>query len=70
MPAVRKKTMQLEFPTKTSRRLDAQGVSEAGTSLLATVEHNNDGAGSPEMSKGDGKNRGRRKKNGGGSRAL
>ena len=32
-------------------RLDAQGVSEAGTSLSATVEHNNDGAGSPEMSK-------------------
>ena len=36
-------------------RLDAQGVSEAGTSLSATVEHNNDGAGSPEMSKATGK---------------
>ena len=36
-------------------RLDAQGVSEAGTSLSATVEHNNDGAGSPEMSKAMGK---------------
>ena len=36
-------------------RLDAQGVSEAGTSLSAMVEHNNDGAGSPEMSKAMGK---------------
>jgi len=36
-------------------RLDAQGVSEAGTSLSATVEHNNDGAGSLEMSKATGK---------------
>ena len=36
-------------------RLDAQGVSEAGTSLSTTVEHNNDGAGSPEMSKASGK---------------
>ena len=35
--------------------MDAQGVSEAGTSLSATVEHNNDGAGSPEMSKATGK---------------
>ena len=42
-------------------RLDAQGVSEAGTNLSATVEHNNDGAGSPEMSKATGKNRARRK---------
>jgi len=36
-------------------RLDAQGVSEAGTSLSTTVEHNNNGAGSPEMSKAMGK---------------
>ena len=36
-------------------RLDAQGVSEARTSLSATVEHNNDGAGSLEMSKVTGK---------------
>ena len=36
-------------------QLDAQGVSEAETSLAATVEHNNDGAGSPEMSKASGK---------------
>ena len=32
-------------------QLDAQGVSEAGTSLAVMGEHNNDGAGSPEMSK-------------------
>ena len=32
-------------------RLDVQGVSKAGTSLSTTVEHNNDGAGTPEMSK-------------------
>ena len=36
-------------------RLDAQGVSEAGTSLSVMVEHNNDGAGSPKMSKASGK---------------
>ena len=36
-------------------RLNAQGVSEARTSLSATVEHNNDGTGSPEMSKASGK---------------
>ena len=36
-------------------RQDAQGVSKAGTRLSATVEHNNDGAGSPEMSKATGK---------------
>ena len=32
-------------------RLDAKGVSEAETSLAATGKHNNDGAGSLEMSK-------------------
>ena len=36
-------------------QLDAQGVSEAKTSLAATGKHNNDGAGSPEMSKASGK---------------
>ena len=36
-------------------RLDAQGVSKAETSFAATGEHNNDGAGSPEMSKASGK---------------
>ena len=50
--------------------MDAQDLGGAGTSLSATVEHDNDGTGSPEWSSGDGKNRGRRKKNGGGSRAL
>ena len=34
---------------------DAQGVGGAGASLSATVEHNNDGAGLPEMSKASGK---------------
>ena len=29
--------------------MDAQGLGEAGTSLSATVEHDNDGTGSPEM---------------------
>ena len=32
-------------------RLDAQGVSEAETSLAVTGKHNNDDAGLPEMSK-------------------
>ena len=36
-------------------RLDAQGVSEAETSLAVTGKHNNDGVGSPEMSKASGK---------------
>ena len=35
--------------------MDAQGLGEAGTSLSATVEHDNDGTGSPEWSSGDGK---------------
>ena len=35
--------------------MGAQGKGEARTSLSATVEHNNDGAGSPEMSKATGK---------------
>ena len=34
---------------------NAQGVGGAGASLSATVEHNNDGAGLPEMSKASGK---------------
>ena len=51
--------MKLKFPVKTSQigggQMDAQGLGEAGTSLSATVEHDNDGTGSPEWSSGDGK---------------
>ena len=35
--------------------MDAQGSGGAGTSLTATVEHDNDGTGSPEWSSGEGK---------------
>ena len=38
-------------------QLDAQGVGGAGASLSATVEHNNDGTGSPEMKQWRRKNR-------------
>ena len=43
---------------------------ELELALAATVEHYRDGASSPEMSKADGKNRAREKKNGDCSRAL
>jgi len=50
--------------------MDAQEGDGAGTSLAATVEHYSDNTSSLEMSKGDGKSRGRGRKNGDGSRAL
>jgi len=50
--------------------MDAQEGDGAGTGLATMVEHYSDGASSPEMSKGDGKSRGRGRKNGDGSRAL
>ena len=37
--------------------MDAQEGDGAGTGLAAMVEHYSDGTSSPEMSKGDGKNR-------------
>ena len=37
--------------------MDAQEGYEAGTGFATTVEHYSDGTSSPEMSKGDGKNR-------------
>ena len=43
---------------------------ELELALAAMVEHYSDGASSPEMSKADGKNRTREKKNGDCSRAL
>ena len=50
--------------------MDAQEGDVAGTGFAVTVEHYGDGAGSPELSCGDGKNRARERKNGDGTRAL
>ena len=58
LPAARKKTMNSSSRLRQAElvgRLDVQGVSKAKTSLAATGEHNNDGTGSPEMSKASGK---------------
>jgi len=50
--------------------MDAQEGDGARIGLATMVEHYGDGAGSPELSYGDGKNRARERKNGDGTRAL
>ena len=62
------------IPVKISRPQLARWMRKKETelelALATTVEHYSDGASSPEMSKADGKNRAREKKNGDCSRAL